>query len=83
MEKVMRLYYVWPKFPSISITGSACALNCKHCDKVYLKHMTAATTPDKLLKLCKTLKIKGAQHNPLVLIRIGSRLYHISFPVRP
>ena len=61
MEKIMRLYYVWPKFPSISITGSACALNCRHCNKVYLKHMIAATTPAKLLKLCKILKNKGAQ----------------------
>ncbi len=60
MEKIMRLYYVWPKFPSISISGSACALDCKHCDKVYLKHMTPATTPDKLIELCKNLQNNGA-----------------------
>lgn len=61
MPKEMRLYYVWPKFPSISISGGTCALDCLHCDKVYLKHMQPATTPDKLVELGKDLKSKGAQ----------------------
>jgi len=61
MPKVMRLYYVWPKFPSISISGSSCALDCLHCDKVYLKHMQPATSPEKLIRLTANLKSRDAQ----------------------
>lgn len=47
-------------FPSISVTGSSCALKCKHCGGVVLNTMYPATTPKKLLELCKDLKAKGA-----------------------
>lgn len=47
-------------FPSISITGSSCALKCKHCGGVVLNTMYPATTPQKLLSLCRDLKQKGA-----------------------
>jgi hypothetical protein len=57
---VMRVYYVWPACPSISLSGTACALNCKHCNRVYLKHMIPATTPERLVKLCKKYRERGA-----------------------
>ncbi len=47
-------------FPSISITGEACALKCKHCDGRVLKTMYPATSPEKLLNLCAKLKRNGA-----------------------
>jgi len=47
-------------FPTISITGSACSLKCKHCYGKVLKTMYPATTPEKLIKLCKKLKEEGA-----------------------
>jgi uncharacterized radical SAM superfamily protein len=47
-------------FPSISITGSSCALKCKHCDGKVLDTMFPALTPKKLFKLCVKLKNKGA-----------------------
>lgn len=47
-------------FPSISVTGSSCALKCKHCGGIVLNTMYPATTPQKLLDLCKDLKNKGA-----------------------
>ncbi|MEM4700296.1 MAG: hypothetical protein QXT74_05030, partial [Candidatus Nezhaarchaeales archaeon] len=34
-----------PAFPSFSITGEWCALNCDHCRALLLKGMEPATTP--------------------------------------
>ena len=47
-------------FPSISVTGSFCALKCKHCSGKVLNTMLAALTPKALFKLCAELKSKGA-----------------------
>jgi len=47
-------------FPTISITGSACSLKCKHCYGKVLRTMYPATTPEKLLELCRKLKAEGA-----------------------
>lgn len=47
-------------FPSISVTGSSCALRCKHCGGIVLNTMYPATTPERLITLCKELKEKGA-----------------------
>lgn len=47
-------------FPSISITGSSCALKCKHCGGIVLNTMYPACSPQKLVELCRTLKNKGA-----------------------
>ncbi len=47
-------------FPSISITGSYCALRCKHCEGKTLRTMYPATSPRKLLELCAKLKRRGA-----------------------
>ena len=35
-------------FPAFSITGSACALNCDHCQTKILEPMIAATSPEEL-----------------------------------
>ena len=47
-------------FPSISITGSSCALECKHCNRKVLETMTPALTPEALFDLCVKLKNNGA-----------------------
>ncbi|MCZ2808532.1 MAG: radical SAM protein [Candidatus Bathyarchaeota archaeon] len=47
-------------FPSISITGSSCALKCKHCDGKVLNTMFPAPSPKELFELCRELKEKGA-----------------------
>jgi len=47
-------------FPTISITGSACSLKCKHCYGKVLRTMYPATTPEKLVELCEKLKAEGA-----------------------
>ncbi|MEE8571216.1 radical SAM protein [Candidatus Bathyarchaeota archaeon] len=48
-------------FPSISITGTACALKCKHCDGRVLGTMIPATTPETLLEVCQKIKAKGGR----------------------
>lgn len=47
-------------FPTISVTGKACALKCKHCGGLVLETMYSATTPEKLFELCAKLKNGGA-----------------------
>ena len=58
-DKKINLYYPGDKFPPISVTGTACQLNCKHCGRKYLKHMIPLTTPNKLKEYCKKLVEKG------------------------
>jgi len=47
-------------FPSISITGSFCALKCKHCNEKVLSTMVPALTPEELFDVCTKLKNNGA-----------------------
>jgi len=53
--------YPHPRFPVLSITGRACALNCKHCGKHYLEHMPPCLTPDALHATCTELAANGAR----------------------
>ena len=46
-------------FPSISVTGSFCALRCKHCDGRVLNTMLPARTPERLVSLCREIKDNG------------------------
>ncbi|MCW4010084.1 MAG: radical SAM protein [Candidatus Bathyarchaeota archaeon] len=48
------------EFPTISVTGNVCALNCRHCGGKVLETMHPAATPDKLVALCAHLKENGA-----------------------
>ncbi|HYA77690.1 MAG TPA: radical SAM protein [Verrucomicrobiae bacterium] len=47
-------------FPTISVTGISCALNCKHCGGKVLETMRPALTTEELFKLCLKLKQDGA-----------------------
>lgn len=57
--KELRCYYPLPRFPSVSVTGARCALNCKHCGGHYLSQMIAIETPEKLKELCAKLNAEG------------------------
>jgi len=46
-------------FPSISVTGSFCALKCKHCGGKVLNTMMSALTPKRLVEVCSEVKRKG------------------------
>ena len=47
-------------FPTISVTGKACALNCKHCGGLVLETMYPVTSSEELFELCAQLRKKGA-----------------------
>ncbi len=47
-------------FPSISITGSSCALKCQHCNGKVLDTMVSAPSPKELFNVCTKLKKNGA-----------------------
>lgn len=59
MDKIFRSYYVWPKFPSISMSGNICSLHCKHCNHTYLNNMQSLTKPEKFLETCRQLADNG------------------------
>lgn len=48
------------KFPSISVTGKICTLQCAHCGGKILDTMIPALTPAKLFETCSDLKKRGA-----------------------
>ncbi len=48
-------------FPTISVTGTSCALNCKHCGGKLLETMRPVLSPKELFELCSKLKQDGAQ----------------------
>jgi len=48
-------------YPTISITGTTCALNCQYCQGYYLKNMYPALTPADLYSAVKNLHAKGAR----------------------
>jgi uncharacterized radical SAM superfamily protein len=47
-------------FPTISVTGKECALDCRHCGRKVLETMYPAETPRKLFELAEKLKSEGA-----------------------
>ena len=48
------------QFPTISVTGKGCTLNCKHCGGKLLGTMHPAETPEALFALSLKLKQNGA-----------------------
>ena len=56
-------------FLPISITGSACALDCDHCDTKILDPMIPLNIKKGLFEMCKDMKSKGTES---VLISGGS-----------
>jgi lipoyl synthase len=49
------------EFPTVSVTGRSCALNCRHCGGKVLETMHPATTPTQLIDLANKLKADGAK----------------------
>ncbi len=57
-------------FLPISLTGSACALDCDHCNKKILEPMIALNPKEGLFKMCQKLAATGTES---VLISGGSK----------
>lgn len=58
MKRKLKIYIPGIKFPSISVTGNACALNCAHCGRHYLEGMRKPERRE-LLNYCLDLDRKG------------------------
>lgn len=58
-NRAVRFYYPYPRFPSLSITGSKCGLDCNHCGGHYLEHMANVNTPEKMKNFCIKLDEGG------------------------
>jgi uncharacterized radical SAM superfamily protein len=67
------------QFPTVSVTGTACALNCKHCGGKVLQTMHPAKTPATLFALAEKLKQNGA----LGCLVSGGCLSNGSVPLKP
>ncbi len=67
------------EFPTVSVTGNGCALNCRHCGGIVLKTMHPATSPKALWELGAKLKDDGARG---VLVS-GGCLPNGSVPLEP
>ena len=57
------------KYPTISLTGTSCALNCDHCHRKILEGMIPALEPETLKEICQRLDEKG---NVGILLSGGS-----------
>lgn len=60
MHRTVECFYPGRSFPAISVTGRACALNCKHCAGRYLEGMIPATTPEDLMAVAEAIAERGA-----------------------
>ncbi len=60
MQRTIECFYPGKSFPAISVTGTRCALNCKHCSGRYLSGMIPATSPDALMAVAEALAERGA-----------------------
>jgi uncharacterized radical SAM superfamily protein len=67
------------QFPTVSVTGTACAINCKHCGGKVLQTMHSATTPGTLFALAEESK----QHDALGYLISGGCMPDGSVPLKP
>ena len=56
--KKLKIYIPGVKFPSISLTGNYCSLNCAHCGRHYLEGMRKPTRRE-LVDYCVNLEREG------------------------
>ncbi len=57
----MKAFYPIPLFPTVSVTGARCALNCPYCAATLLHGMPQAPTPRLLDMLLSRLEAGGAR----------------------
>jgi len=59
LGRELRFLIPQPRFPSVSITGTKCALKCEHCKGHFLTGMDNTDTPGKLKDFCSRLDAEG------------------------
>lgn len=60
-KKRLNFFITSDMFPSVSITGSRCSLQCKHCAGKLLERLIPCNTPDSLISAGITLESEGAK----------------------
>ncbi len=58
--KSVNFYFTGESFPAISVTGDACALDCKHCGRNMLKGVHHVRKGDDIVEMAKAFEKKGA-----------------------
>jgi hypothetical protein len=58
--RYVNFYFTGKWFPPISVTGNACALKCKHCQRYLLDGLFWAKGNEEVVELCKSFDKKGA-----------------------
>ena len=58
-KRKITLYYPSHDHATLSVTGSGCALDCKHCGRKYLGNMMDVSTPEKFRKVISELERNG------------------------
>ncbi len=58
--KKVNFYFTGDSFPAISVTGDACALDCKHCGRNMLKGVHHVRKGEDIVELAKAFEKKGA-----------------------
>ena len=61
MDRTIECFYPGSSFPSLSVTGASCALDCKHCSRRYLSGMVPVPEPEDLLSVAEALARRGAK----------------------
>jgi len=56
----LSLFITSSSFPSVSLTGSRCELNCKHCEGRLLSRLIPADSPEKLEEVARRIARGGA-----------------------
>lgn len=60
LKRNFHIFTPGKKFPSISLTGKSCDLNCAHCGGKFLDHMLVVNSTQELMRLCENLSSNGA-----------------------
>jgi uncharacterized radical SAM superfamily protein len=60
-RKQLNFYITSHLFPSISLTGSKCSLNCKHCSGILLERLIPCDSPESLISMAQKLIGHGAK----------------------
>ncbi len=77
MSRTLRFYYPHPRFPSVSVTGGKCSLNCEHCGGHYLAHMCDVSSPERL----RSFAVNLSEHSGTGLLVSGGSTPSGSVPL--
>jgi uncharacterized radical SAM superfamily protein len=60
-SREINFFHTGDAFPAFSLTGSSCALSCKHCERKLIERLPGAATPPALKRACLEAHSRGAK----------------------